>query len=206
MVLVLIVVCGYLIGSIPAGYMAGRLAGIDIRQLGSGNIGATNVVRTLGKKYGYPVFVFDFAKGLLAVIIGFLLAAFSPATIGRDLCGILGGVSAVLGHTYPVWLNFKGGKGVATSLGVLFALMPLVGAAVAIVWVTTFLITRYVSVASILAAIALPIATLALSWLNRINGTALIYFAICLALLVLWRHRTNISRLLNGTEPRFQRK
>jgi glycerol-3-phosphate acyltransferase PlsY len=196
----------YLIGSIPAGYIVGRFAGIDIRRVGSGNIGATNVVRVLGKKYGYPVFAFDFLKGFLAVAISLAVYDRAPAILNRDLCGILSGICSVLGHSFPVWLQFKGGKGVATSAGVIVALMPLAALIVGIVWVATFAISRYVSLASILAAVAMPIAAAFLLWAGQIRTLALVYFALVLAVLVVVRHRTNLSRLFQGTEPRFQRR
>ena len=148
----------YLLGSIPAGYLAGRMAGIDIRKSGSGNIGATNVTRTLGRRYGYPVFVVDFAKGALAVWTSIFLGQHVEAKpTSTELYGILGAICCVLGHVFPVWLGFKGGKGVATSAGALFGLMPLAAAIGAAVWVIVFEVTRYVSLASIVAAMLLPL-------------------------------------------------
>src|SRR5437870_309761 len=121
--LVLVLVASYLLGSIPFGYLAGRTAGIDIRQAGSCNIGATNVVRVLGKRYGYPVFVFDFLKGFGAVKLSMLLATRPlPGWNSPEVFGIIAAASSVVGHCYPLWLRFKGGKGVATSAGALFAL------------------------------------------------------------------------------------
>src|SRR5438270_5663790 len=149
----------YLLGAIPAGYLAGRLAGIDIRNTGSGNIGATNVLRVLGKKYGYPVFLFDFLKGLSAVYLSQSLCRQSNGNIPIELCGITGGVAAVIGHSYPLWLGFRGGKGVATSLGVLLALVPAAAIIMVAVWALIFFVTGYVSVASITAAAVLPVAT-----------------------------------------------
>jgi len=200
-------IVSYLLGSIPAGYLAGRLAGVDIRKAGSGNIGATNVMRVLGKAYGYPVFAIDFLKGLAAVRVSILIARHIqlPGT-SMELIGIVAAVSCVPGHVFPVWLKFKGGKGVATSAGALFGLMPvalLIGAAV---WIAMFQVTRYVSVASITAAIALPIVILIMISLDQARTMALLYFSICLAAMVILRHRSNLSRLVRGTEPRFKRK
>jgi len=197
----------YLLGSIPAGYLAGRMAGIDIREAGSGNIGATNVTRTLGRRYGYAVFVVDFAKGALAVCISILLGRhLKAAPFSPEMYGIVGAICCVLGHVFPVWLGFKGGKGVATSAGVLFGLMPLAAAIGVAVWVITFEVTRYVSIASIAAATALPVTVLGLTHTGHTNGMALFYFTLCLAAVVIIRHRSNLSRLLRGTEPRFKRK
>jgi glycerol-3-phosphate acyltransferase PlsY len=202
-----IALLSYLLGSIPAGYLAGRIAGIDIRKVGSGNIGATNVTRTLGRRYGYPVFLVDFAKGAAAVGISILLAQnLQPGSTSTELYGIAAAVFCVLGHTFPVWLGFKGGKGVATSAGALFALMPLAALIGIVVWVLTFEVTRYVSVASITTATVLPLAVLALTYAKHTNGMALFYFSLCLAAVVISRHRSNLSRLAHGTEPRFKRK
>jgi glycerol-3-phosphate acyltransferase PlsY len=198
---------GYLFGSFPAGYIAGRMAGVDVRSLGSGNIGATNVLRVLGKKWGYAVFFVDAFKGFAAVRLTFFLANRLPAVQPyAEYFAILAAVMCISGHTFPVWLRFKGGKGVATSAGALFGLMPLAVPFIILVWVIIFEITRYVSVASIVASISLPVVVgLFLRW-KFLEGAALFYFSIMIALLVLWRHRSNFSRLLNGTEQRFSRK
>lgn len=198
---------GYLFGSFPAGYFAGRLAGVDVRKVGSGNIGATNVLRVLGKKWGYPVFLIDALKGLAAVRAAFFLVKFWPAAAPyAEYLGILTAIMSVMGHMFPVWLRFKGGKGVATSAGALFGLMPWVVPCIFLVWYIVFLITRYVSLASIIGSISLPIfAALFARW-KIIDTWALVYFSILITALVLWRHRSNFSRLLNGTEQRFERK
>lgn len=197
----------YLLGSIPAGYIAGRIAGIDIRHAGSGNIGATNVTRVLGKRYGYPVFIVDFLKGLMAVSMSILIEKRAqPVSAPTELLGIVAAISTVIGHAFPVWLSFKGGKGVATSMGALFGLMPFMALIGIAVWVITFEVTRYVSVASMTAALAVPISILILMPLKQTGGAVLLYFSICLAALVIFRHRSNLSRLVRGTEPRFKRK
>ena len=198
---------GYLLGSIPAGYLAGRIAGIDIRKVGSGNIGATNVTRTLGKRYGYPVFLVDFMKGALAVGLSILFVKnIEPGSISPELFGIVAAIFCVLGHMFPIWLGFKGGKGVATLAGAVFGLMHLAALIGLVVWVLVFEVTRYVSVASITTAIILPAAVLALAYATHTNGTALFYFSLCMAAVVVFRHRSNVSRLVRGTEPRFKRK
>lgn len=198
---------GYLFGSFPAGYIAGRLAGVDVRAHGSGNIGATNVLRVLGKKWGYAVFFVDAFKGFAAVRLTLFLANHLPAAQPyAEYFAILAAVMCIIGHTFPVWLRFKGGKGVATSAGALFGLMPFVVPLILLIWIIVFETTRYVSVASIAAAISLPIVVgLFLRW-KFLEGTALFYFSILIALLVLWSHRSNFSRLLKGTEQRFSRK
>ena len=198
---------GYLLGSFPAGYFAGRLAGVDIRAVGSGNIGATNVLRVLGKRWGYPVFLIDAFKGFAAVRLAFLFVTYRPeAQPYAGYLAILAAIMAVAGHSFPVWLGFKGGKGVATSAGAVIGLMPLAVPLVFLVWVLVFETTRYVSLASIMAAIALPIIVSLLARWKFVDTWALIYFSIAIMLLVLWRHRSNCSRLLNGTEQRFTRK
>ena len=197
----------YLLGSVPAGYIAGRFAGIDIRHAGSGNIGATNVTRVLGNRYGYPVFIVDFLKGLMAVSMSILIEKRAqPVSAPTELFGIVAAISCVIGHAFPVWLSFKGGKGVATSMGALFGLMPFMALIGIAVWVITFEVTRYVSVASMTAALAVPISILILMPLKQTGGAVLLFFSICLAALVIFRHRSNLSRLVRGTEPRFKRK
>lgn len=200
-------IASYLIGSFPTAYIAGRLTGIDIRTAGSGNVGATNVARVLGKRFGYPVFVIDVAKGFAAVKLAdaFGSGAHSSAVV-VDLYGVVGGSFAVIGHSFPVWLGFKGGKGVATSIGALFALNWLSALVVGIVWIVTFLTTRYVSLASVIAAIVLPIAAALMFFFGGLSSPVLLYFCLLLAVIVVLRHRSNISRLLSGTEHRFVRK
>ncbi len=205
--LAVLLVGSYLLGSIPFGYLAGRLVGIDIRQTGSGNVGATNVVRVLGKRYGYPVFALDFLKGFGAVKISMLMAPGRPPEWNSsEIVGILAAMSSILGHLYPPWLKFKGGKGVATSAGALLALTPvptLIGVAI---WIIMFWLTRYVSLASITAALVLPIVILVVSSQDQNKRKPLVYSSACVAAVVIWRHRSNLSRLMRGTEPRFKRK
>lgn len=204
--LLLALITGYLLGSLPAGFLAGRIAGVDIRTVGSGNVGATNVLRVLGKGFGYPVFAVDLGKGIAAVLFAEWLGRHRHSNLAPEIWGIIGGIAAVLGHSYSVWLGGKGGKGVATSFGVLFALAPMAAAIMVVVWILTFLVTRYVSVASVCAAVALPLIAAAIVHRRASNERAVVYFSIVLAMLVVWRHRPNIARLRQGTEPRFQRK
>ena len=218
----------FLLGSIPFGLLMAKSKGIDIRAHGSGNIGATNVLRVMGKKYGIPCLLLDMLKGLIPVVIAVSLIHFegskNPMSIaglashGREfpmltaqIFQVLTGLCAILGHNYSPWVGFKGGKGIATSAGVLIALMPAAIVILLVVWLLVFLISRYVSLASIIAAAVLPFLTLWGSWFHgKIqNGTwnkPLFAFSVIIAVLAVWKHRANIQRLLNGTENRFERK
>ena len=197
-------VMGYLLGSCPNGYLVSRARGVDIRKQGSGNIGATNVLRVLGKKWGYLVFALDTFKGFAAVRLAFAVAlALTPLTTQREIIGIAGGLACILGHTFPVWLGFRGGKGVATSAGVLLGLMPIAVISVFAVWLLLFQVTRYVSVASISAAAALPVFVLLYLHFNWLTGASLLPFSILIAGVVIWRHRSNMQRLFHGEERRF---
>ena len=197
----------YLLGSFPAGYIAGRLAGIDIQKVGSGNVGATNVTRVLGKRFGYPVFVLDFAKGLGAVVLAVIMGKASHSSAQFvDLCGAIGAVCSVIGHSYSIWLGFSGGKGVATLMGALFGINWLTALIVCLVWIVAFQTTRYVSFASIAAAVALPVTLAIMLFLKELPTPIPLYFSFFLGTIVILRHRSNLSRLLKGTEPRFVRK
>ena len=189
-----LVVGAYLLGSIPFGYVLPRLLrGDDIRRHGSGNVGATNVWRVYGRSLGLPVAVLDVLKGLVPAALGLWL--------GGDWVGVLAGAAAMLGHARPVYLGFsKGGKMVATAGGVALALAPLAALGCAVVWVAAFAVTRYASLASMLAAAALPVLCLVLG-----SSWPVVAFTTLAALGVLALHRQNIRRLLAGTEPRFVR-
>lgn len=195
----------YLIGSFPSGYLAGRAKGVDLRTQGSGNIGATNALRVLGKKWGYLVFAADLFKGWLAVTLA-LLAAQVWLPEQAIPMGVIAAISTVAGHTFPVWLGFKGGKGIATSGGVMLGLFPfsvfLFGLAV---WCLLFFTTRYVSVASMGAALALPIGSAVLWKFGYCDGLRT-GIAALMCILALWRHRSNMERLLAGTEKKFEKK
>jgi glycerol-3-phosphate acyltransferase PlsY len=205
--LVGVALVAYLLGSFPAGYIAGRLAGIDIRKVGSGNVGATNVTRVFGKRLGYSVFVLDLAKGLAAVEVAVIMGKGAQSSAQFvDLCAVIGALFSVIGHSYSIWLGFSGGKGVATSIGALFGVNWIMALIVCAVWVAVFQTTRYVSVASIAAAVALPIAAGIMLFLKELPTPIPLYFSLCLATIIVVRHRSNLSRLLKGTEPRFARK
>jgi acyl phosphate:glycerol-3-phosphate acyltransferase len=201
----LIAVLSYLIGSIPSGYLFARAKGIDIRQKGSGNIGAANASRVMGKQWGYLVFICDFLKGFFAVELGFLIAIFFHENLG--LGSVIAGTMAVVGHDYPVWLGFRGGKGIATLAGTVLAVFaPLVCILFGVVWLVVFLISRYTSLASIAGVLSLPITSALIVPKNQSEFPLLVGFSGLMAALALWRHRSNIVRLLNGTENRFGRK
>ena len=186
----------FLLGSLPFGYWLGRLKGVDVRKQGSGNIGATNVGRILGRGWGYLVFALDFGKGWLGVWLAQKIG--DPA----DLWVVTAGLFSVLGHVFTPWVGFRGGKGVATSAGVLLALTPMVGLIVAGVWGAVFLVSRIVSVASLLAATAFPLLVHQMDP----GRPALQWAAWVLALLVWIRHRDNVKRLLQGKENGFGKK
>jgi glycerol-3-phosphate acyltransferase PlsY len=206
MIWLAIVILCYLIGSFPSGYLVGKSQGIDIRQHGSGNIGATNVLRVMGKKWGYLVFLCDSLKGFISVKLGMLLAA--GAGLDITLAGVVAGICCIIGHNYTFWLQFQGGKGIATSIGVLLAIVPiLIVLIVLLVWLAVFFVWKYVSLASICAALSLPLIILALfPFVAHGNYTVLLIFSLIVAALAVWRHRSNIDRLLHGEENRFGTK
>lgn len=193
MTLFLLVAFGYLLGSIPFGVILTRLFGAgDLRQIGSGNIGATNVLRTGRKGLAAATLVLDGAKGAVAV----LLARHFVPELG-DHAAMIAGAAAMIGHCYPVWLGFRGGKGVATLLGLALALAWPIGLVFAAVWIGTVLLARISSLGGMLGAVSAPIAALGFGYPVYAAGLA------GLALIVLWRHRENIARLRAGTEPRI---
>ena len=198
----------YLLGSIPWGFLAGRIQGVDLRKEGSGSTGATNALRILGKKWGYTVFALDAFKGWLAVMVAFFIALKfygAPQAVVIN-AGILGAIFAMVGHTYPLWLRFQGGKGIATAAGIMLALFPPpVFAFGLLVWLTLFYSTRYVSVASLGAAVALPTGAAGM-WALGQGDPLRTSIAGVMCLLAIWRHKTNITRLFAGTEKRFEKK
>lgn len=195
--------CAYLLGSIPTGYLVARARGVDIRATGSGNIGATNAFRVLGRRWGILVLTADFVKGLLACLVvpmGIVAAlGADPSHLRASLLALLAAVCAVLGHNFTVWLRFKGGKGIATTAGALAALVPWALLIAVVVWVLLFVVTRYVSVGSIAAAVTVPLAT----WFTT-SDRILTALTAVLGLLAIYKHRSNIQRLLAGTESRLE--
>lgn len=197
-------VVAYLLGSIPTGFLVAKARGIDIRTAGSGNIGATNAFRILGKGPGVFVLLADALKGWVAVRLFALsladtLLPYDSWGGTREVSAVVAGLFVVLGHNFTCWLYFKGGKGIATSAGVFFALAPLAAAIALGAWVIVFVLSRYVSLASVVAAIVLPTAV----WLTA-NSILIPIVTTVLGLLAVFKHRANIRRLLDGTENRVE--
>ena len=187
-------VLGYLIGSLPLGYLvARRWAGVDLRRVGSGNVGATNVWRVSGPVLGVVVMAVDVAKGVVAVVVAGRVASFEAASVTA-------GVAAVAGHMFPVWLGGRGGKGVATACGVFALLAPLATVCAALVFVLTTATTRLVSAGSVVATVMLPVAAAVLGASGAVVAGSLVA-----ATLIVWRHRSNLRSLWRGTERRFGR-
>jgi glycerol-3-phosphate acyltransferase PlsY len=189
-------IASYLLGSIPTGYLFAKAKGIDIRTVGSGNIGATNAFRVLGKTIGITVLLIDLLKGFVAC----RYVAFGP-TAPSEAHQMIAGLFAILGHNYTCWLRFKGGKGIATSAGVLLALVPAGFAIAATVFFVVLAMSRYVSLSSIISAIVLPIGV----WLAG-GTTRMIVLTTFLSLMAIYKHRANIQRLIAGTESRIGQK
>ncbi|HEX7228162.1 MAG TPA: glycerol-3-phosphate 1-O-acyltransferase PlsY [Candidatus Binatia bacterium] len=188
---ILLILFGYLMGSVPVGFILGSRSGIDVRAVGSGNVGATNVARVVGKRQGILTLIADTAKGFLPVILAMQLGASLAATV-------LVGAAAFLGHLYPIFLKFKGGKGVATALGVFLAVAPMATLVLVALFAVTVLASRIVSLSSILTAVAAPIIFWLFSYPPLVVGMAAF-----IALAITCRHRSNIRRMMNGSEPRF---
>ncbi len=198
----LLIICAYLIGSIPTALIISKkYFGIDIRDYGSGNMGATNTFRVLGKKYGTIVMCSDILKGMLAVGLFYLMPSYLQHinSLERTNFMIGLGLSAVLGHVFPIWANFKGGKGVATLFGMIVAIQPLIALSCVAVFLLVLFLTRYVSLSSILAGIMLPISVL---WIWNEHEPLYRLFALLVAVLIILTHQKNIGKLLKGMENR----
>jgi len=191
LVTILLIFVAYVIGSVPTGYLLGKFRGVDVRTIGSGNVGATNVARAVGKSQGVITLIADAAKGYLPVFIALQL--------GQDsLTVALTATAAFLGHLYPLFLNFQGGKGVATGFGALLALAPMVTLVLVVVFVLTVIATRIVSLGSLATAVAAPLSL----WFFH-QPPIIVAMGCFLGAMVMMRHRGNIQRLLAGSEPRF---
>jgi len=189
-------ILSYLVGAIPTSYLAGRIfRGIDLRKHGSGNLGATNLYRTLGWKYAVPVGLFDIAKGAIPVVL------FAPQVSASERVAVACGIAAVIGHVYSVFVRFRGGKGVATAAGVMLGLAPYAILALLVLWALIVFGTGYVSLGSIVAAALLPLAV----WVLHPAARGLLPVIGLVAAGIVWLHRANIRRLLAGTENRFGR-
>lgn len=187
-----LLLAAYLCGSLPTGVWAGRRAGVDVRRYGSGNIGATNVARAVGASAGVLTLVGDIAKGLIPVLLARALSMSALAIAGV-------GMAALIGHIYSVFLRFSGGKGVATACGVFLGMAPLAMPVPLVVFIAVVALTRYVALASVVATITLPFASLAIGY-----GAPICAAAVFAAAIIVLRHRDNLSRLWNGVEPKFQ--
>jgi len=197
------VVGAYLLGSVSFALVLSRARGVDLRKHGSGNLGATNVTRVLGKTWGRLCFLCDLGKGAIPVLVA---AGLAPEE-GRQLIPVLTGAASVAGHVWPVYLRFKGGKGVATSMGVMLALAPVSFVCAGVLWIVLFYATRYVSVASLAAAVMLPVSAGIVRMVRPIMvPTPTLVLLVAIALLIVVKHKANISRLLKGEENRFERK
>lgn len=196
-------VLAYLVGAIPFGMLIARAKGVDIRKVGSGNIGATNVFRSVSKTLGVLTFIADALKGwvpawIFPIVVANLFGTTCPAGLGLAYAAL-----AIMGHTWPVYIGFKGGKGVATSAGALIGIAPVETGVGLLCWVVVFAVSRYVSLASIVAVVTVAV----FAWMrDRGQGLGLPVALTALALLIVWRHKGNIQRLLNGTEHRFSKK
>jgi glycerol-3-phosphate acyltransferase PlsY len=198
----LLIIIAYLVGSIPTAVWVSKVFfGVDIRDYGSGNSGATNTYRVLGAKWGTFVMVVDMLKGLLASLLYLLLPYYVTNDFQRTNLMVGLGLAAVIGHIFPVWAKFKGGKGVATLFGMVLAIQPVVALFVAAVFVVVLYLTRFVSLSSILASIAFPILVLVI-FNDRNPEPSYRVFAIAVALLVILTHQKNINRLLQGNESK----
>ena len=202
----------YVLGSVPFGLIVGKSKGIDPRTAGSGNIGATNVGRLLGKRFFFMVFLLDLLKGMLPMLAAGWVLRGAPQEPKTFALWLVVGFAAILGHMFSLFLGFKGGKGVATSSGVVLGLFPyftIPGLVCLLLWFVTFKLTRYVSLASILAAVAFPAVYIATGLVWRppwpVFGAQwpLLAFAVLIALMIVWKHRGNIARLRAGTEHQF---
>ena len=227
----LLIPLGFLLGSVPFGLLLGKLKGVDIRDHGSGNIGSTNVFRTLGKKSGITCLILDLLKGFAPVLLAINLARIEDASFLFSIeflksltetvpasqqfqvqsIHVLTALAAILGHNYSPWIGFKGGKGIATSGGALLALMPAAVILLILIFIIVARITKYISVGSIATGVALPLLTLYGSWYHGkiADGTwnkPLFIFSIVAGALAIWKHRSNIKRLRTGTENKIGQK
>ncbi len=205
MSLILVIITGYLLGSLPFSFWLGKFKGVDLRKVGSGNVGATNLARTVGAGWGVIGFAMDLGKGLIAVILaGHICNLFKTSALSLSILKILGGISSIIGHNWSMWINFKGGKGVATSAGVFLGLAPISLLLSIGVWVVVFILFGYVSLASIISSISLPL------WMwSGIGGKValpIIIFSCIVSILIIIRHRSNIVRLIKGKKIEFGRR
>jgi len=208
----ILVIGAYLLGSVPFGLLIAKAHGKDLRVIGSGNIGATNLARAVGRKWAYVCFCLDAAKGLLPMLAAGLMRSAEP-TVAELAFTLIAGCAAILGHIFPVYIGFKGGKGVATSFGVALGLWPYFTLCSLIsfaVWLVVVLLSRYISLASIIAAVTFPVVLVLGVWLTPSwrfgNLWPLLVGAVAIPVIVVIRHRHNIKRLISGTESKVLQK
>lgn len=208
-IIIAVTIVAYLIGAIPWGYLIGKRQGLDIRKLGSKNVGATNVTRVVGKWSGRLCFLLDFLKGFIPVLVVTILRDKDIISDEYQIIQIVAALSTVVGHIFPVYLWFRGGKGISTAGGAILALAPYSFAIAGIVWVVVYLLSRYVSLASISAAAVMPICATLINWLKPDlypRSPYVLGFLYFLAIMAILKHSANIKRLLKGTENRFEKK
>ncbi len=204
---ILIFLFSYLFGSIPWGFLIGKLKGVDIRKVGSGNIGATNVTRSIGKWWGRLCFLLDLLKGCIPVLIVSQLLLHKVFEDPEQLGQIIAAFGAIAGHMFSVFMGFKGGKGISTIFGVLLGMSPYSFVVAGVVWLVVFLASRYVSLASIAACVVLPVAATFFSYFEVwYHSIWILVFLYLIGILAIIRHTSNIKRLMNGTENRFSKK
>ncbi len=204
---ILIFLFSYLFGSIPWGFLIGKLNGVDIRKVGSGNIGATNVTRSIGKWWGRLCFLLDLLKGFIPVLIVSQLLLHKVFEDPEQFGQIIAALGAIVGHMFSVFMGFKGGKGISTIFGVLLGTSPYSFLVAGVVWLVVFLASRYVSLASIAACAVLPVAATFFSYFKvSYHSIWILAFLYLIGILAIIRHTSNIKRLMNGTENRFSKK
>jgi len=203
--IILVIIISYLIGSIPTAYLFAKIIkNVDIRKFGSGNVGATNALRLLGKGWGVTVLILDIAKGLLPVVLLGNIFESRTSLISAEALSLIIGISCICGHNWTIFLNFKGGKGVATSLGVLLGLsikipgLRIILGLTIVIWAIVFIVSKTISLASILAALSFPFLTLIFK-----QSLTLVCVGTFLSLFIIFRHKSNLQRIFQGTEPRL---
>ncbi len=202
---VLKIIAGYLIGSISGSLLMGKIKGVDIRKMGSGNAGGTNAFRTQGAKFALAVVFIDIAKGYISTwYVATLTVPFLPESgvIPMDLLQVLCGTAAIMGHVYPIYHGFKGGKGAGAAVGTILAISPGIMLLAVLIWIINLVLTGYVGLGTMLAALSIPLMTL---WFGHgLSNQYFLYFSILIAIFILFTHRSNIRRMLAGTENRFE--
>ena len=198
------IIISYLLGSISGSMVIGKIKGVDIRTMGSGNAGGTNAFRTQGIKFAIAVFIIDIGKGFVSTFyVPHLVLPFMSAEmiLSVDLLIVLCGLAAVIGHVYPLYYNFKGGKGAGAAIGMIFAIAPLIMFIAIVIWLIILLLTGYVGLGTMIAAISIPF----FSFIFEVNNQYFLYSTSLLATFIIFAHRSNIQRIIKGTENRFEK-